>query len=210
MKITGLKEQDNRVTVYLSGLKEPLTVSIQTAVEHKLVNGIVLTESQVAILQEESELFRCEQKAARMMAMRGHSIGEFKRKLYQKEFSKKVVETVVGKYLQQGILDDAQYALQIGQSLVERKPCGKPFLVSHLQQKLIDRKTAEEAAAMILSGTDDTVRAVAALQKKWLQYRDLALEEARTKAYNYLSRRGFAYEAAKTAFEQVQKDNSED
>ena len=45
--------------------------------------------------------------------------------------------------------------------------------------------------------------AVVALQKRWRQFSQFEVEEARTKSYNYLSRRGFSYSAAKSAFEQL-------
>ena len=45
--------------------------------------------------------------------------------------------------------------------------------------------------------------AVAALERRWREYRQFELETARRKAYNYLARRGFTYEQARAAFDYI-------
>ena len=83
-------------------------------------------------------------------------------------------------------------------------------VIAYQRKKMINRELAEKTAEMVLGNTDQTVYAVLALEKRFNQFAQLELEEARKKSYNYLSRRGFSYEATKKAFEQLFIDMKED
>lgn len=201
IRILAIERSRRRVAVTLSNLRQPLLVSEEMAQRYRLVEGIVLTLPQFEELKVESELYRCDREVARLLAMRGHSVGEVRGKLRQKEFSKDAVEKTIEKYRRYGVLDDAQYAYQLAQRLLEGRPCGKSYLTAHLQKKMIDRALAEQTADIALSGKDETEQALSALKKRWPQFSQFELEVARRKSYNYLARRGFAYDAAKKAFE---------
>ena len=206
-KILKLTHYPDAATLVIKGLDEKLTVSLDTVITHRLVEGIVLTPSQLQVLLKEGELFRCDRTVSRMLANRGHSVGEIRVKLKRKEFSEEAIKTTIAAYLRKGYLDDTHYATSIGERFLRQKPCGRSFLVAYLQRKLIPRKIAEFVADSLLVHTDISQQAIEALRKRWSRYKDLELEDARTKAYNYLSRRGFTYEAAREAFTTVQQEN---
>jgi len=193
----------------ISTLDGPVVVPELVVHRYRLKEGIVITPSQLKILRSESELFRCDQTAARMLAAREHSVGEIRAKLSGKRFSPKMIQQIVKKYKDQGILDDAHFAHRYGQNLLSQRPCGRPYLVASLRRKLIDRSLAEQTAEALLAGEDEKELAAAALAKKWGEYRQFELEAAKRKSYNYLARRGFSYEAAKRAFEQLQRRQTE-
>ena len=195
--------------VKLSSDEEPLTISEEIVHQFRLVEGVVLTSSQVEMLIDESELYQCDQRAARVLTIRGHSVGELRRKLSMKGFREEIIGKVMQKYRRNGILDDAQYAYSVAQRLVERKPCGRSYLIAYLRKKLLDRDTAEMTAEMVLSQTDESCRAQEALEKRWSQFSQFDLETARKKSYNYLVRRGFGYDAAKKAFEALINQKNE-
>lgn len=75
--------------------------------------------------------------------------------------------------------------------------------------KLIVRELAEETVNSLYQSEDELGLAVSALSKRWRQYSQFELEEARRKAYNYLSRKGFSYGIAKDAFEQLRQQQEE-
>lgn len=213
IKIIKLGRSGSRVTITLSAIDDPLVVSEETVHRHQLVNGVVITSSQLEQLRHESELFLCDSESARLLAMREHSVGELCTKLKRKEFSSDTIEDTIKKYRQRGLLDDAQYAYKLSKRLVEVRPCGFSYLTAQLQKKMIDRELAEKTARMVLSTMDEKERAIRALQKRWTRFGQFELETARNKSYNYLARRGFSYDAAKRAFEQLvneqQKDNQD-
>ena len=202
-KIIKLSRSGIRVTITLSNHDRPLIVSEDTVHRHRLVDGIVITDSQLQQLRHESEVYRCDNETARLLALREHSIGDLRSKLKRKQFDGDVIEETIKSYRRRGLLDDAQYAYKLSQRLASDRPCGKSYLTAYLQRKKIDRALAEQTAQTVLSGFDESEQAAAALEKRWRQFDQFELEVARKKSYNYLARRGFSYDAAKKAFERL-------
>ncbi len=187
----------------LTGMEKPLFISETTVHRGSLQEGVALTPSQVEMLIQEDDFFRCDRRAARLLAARDYAIGELAAKLRQKRHTKDSIRAVTRKYVEMGALDDARYAQAAAASLIKRRPCGAAYLTAYLQKRKIDRDLAEQTAAMALEGVNTLELARTALEKRWFRFEQLELETARQKAYNYLARRGFSYDSAKTAFEQM-------
>lgn len=186
--------------VFVSSLKEPIVIPISKKEYLGLTKGQQLTKSKLEQIQEESDVYQCDVKAAGLLANRDYSIGDFRRKLKLKNFGEQAIKEAVHKYKIKGILDDKKYAAKLITRLIKDKPAGKPFLIATLRQKLIPREMAEEVVDEIYQNENAVSLAVDALSRRWRQFRQFEVEAARTKSYNYLSRRGFSYSAAKEAF----------
>lgn len=194
----------------ITGEEQPLTVSMETVYRHRLVKGIVLTEGQLKMLREESELYQCDRQVARLLAMRDHSVGELKAKLHLRKYSVTIVQTTLRKYLDNGSLDDTRYAMASARSLLSRRPCGRGYLCAYLQKRKISRELAEQTTEALLATEDNDQLATTALEQRWSRFSQFELESARTKAYNYLVRRGFGYAEAKAAFEKLWRETIEE
>lgn len=192
-----------RAKLRLSCQGKPLWVSAATVDNHCLVDGFVLTESQLEMLQAEAELLAADDSAGRMLAIRAHSIGELGRKLRFKGFSEPSVASAIKKYRSLDLLDDVRFARQRVESVLRKNPAGRSYLIAQLRNKLVSRTIAEQVVDNLIGQSDEIELAVQSLTKKWPMIRDLELERARTKAYNYLSRRGIPYGAARAAFEKL-------
>lgn len=210
IRIEKLEIKEKFANIYLTDQKLPLRVSTTFVIDNRLVENIILTESQIDLIESEADLLKCDQRALKILTGRAHSIGELKQKLLRKDFQKDNIDTVLKKYKRLGYLDDNQYAYRLAEKIIESKPSGKAYVLSYLQRKLIPRHIAEQTADMLFSKLDLNQLAEKALERKMNQFEQLELEDARQKAYNYLSRRGFSYEASKNAFEKLLKTNSED
>ena len=183
---------------------------LEIVISHQLVESIVLTDSQVEIIEYQSALYEVLAKSKQYLAMRDHSSGELKVKLKKKKFALEIIDQAISKCQKLGFLDDQRYAHAISEKLVAKKPCGKAYLLSYLQTKLIPRDLSESVASMVFASIDIQELAVLALEKKWYMYNQLALEDARIKSYNYLARRGFSFGEAKDAFETVYNKKQEE
>jgi len=203
IKLLKLVESSALAELTIGGEEQPLKVALETVYRHRLVEGIVLTRAQLATLKEEAALFQCDRLAARYLAMRDHSVGELRSKLRRRGMPQDAVQTVVKKYRDNGALDDARYALAVGRSLLGRRPCAQSYLTAYLQRKQIGRELAAETAESLLANEEEDELARAALEQRWSRFSQFELETARTKAYNYLVRRGFGYRSAKAAFDQL-------
>lgn len=209
IKLLKIKSTPNRAELTLSSLEKPLIVAAEVVNQHRLVAGVILTASQSACLIAESELFLCHSKANRLLTMRPHSVGELTEKLKRHGFQPEQISQVLKKFSSMGALDDDKYALSLAERMIERRPCGKSMLLAHLYRKKIRRELAEQVVEMVLRGREENELAKASLEKRWSALGQIELETARRKAYNYLSRRGFSYQAARTAFEELSKRTDE-
>jgi len=141
--------------------------------------------------------------AETFLARRAYSIGQFRRKMREKEISEALLNDIVGRFKDLKLLDDCRFAANRAESILRRKPAGRGFLIADLQKRMIPRDVAEKIVGEILADKDETVLAVELLEKKRSAYEKFDLETARRKAYNYLSRRAISYGAAREAFERV-------
>jgi regulatory protein len=210
IRIVRLKAGTGRYYVTLSTRSEPLTVSDELVHRHRLKEGIVLTAPQLGQLEAEAELAECDRTAARLLALREHSVGELKAKLKQRQFKPESIQAIIARFSSRGLLDDAHFAQSVARSLMDRNPSGRGYLVAYLQHKLVSRSIAEETADMLLVDQNETDLAVKSLERRWKTLGQFDLERARTKAYTYLSRRGIGYSAAKAAFDRLWNRSKKD
>ncbi len=209
IRLEKIKRSGRTVSLELSTSAEPLRVTEEIVFRHRLVEGVVLTASQIDQLRQEADYLRCENEVARLLATRPHASKELGLKLKRKGFSESSIDRVIAKYTANGLIDDAAHAHNLGRQLLQRKPCGRPYLLAHLQRKHIDRQLAEQAADSCLEDQDEHQLAHRALEKKWRELGQFGLETARKKAYTYLAGRGFSLSAAKAAVSRVLNDKSE-
>ncbi len=202
-RITAVEEKPGGFRVTLSDLPDPLFLPIELVYQYNLKAGVVITLAQVNSLVDESERFLCDREIARLLALREHSAGELRLKLRRKGFTEKLTAATITKYASKGLVDDARLALALARRALERKPSGRSFLIALLRKKMIERITAEQAVDMLLEGTETVENAVRALRLRWPVPDQIEVESVRSKAYSYLSRRGFGYETARAAFEEV-------
>ena len=201
IRLLKLVQRGSKARLSINAIETTLDLPLEAVARHSLVEGIVLTPSQLDILKAEAELFDCHLQAGRMLAGRSHSKGNLRTKLRRKGHNDQAIKQTIAKYERMGALDDAQFALRMAQELVERRPCGRSYLLGYLERKQIDRALAEQTVGVVLRGRDESALALESLEARWNSFRQLSLERARTRAYNYLARRGFGYSAARAAFE---------
>ncbi len=209
IRLNAVRFQGVAVVVEISTLEYPLVIDLETAHQYRLSAGTVITPSQLAALETAALRYACRNEATRLIALRPHAVDELRLKLRRKEFPDDLVREVVANFKQRGILDDAQYAYQLARSLVARKPCGRAYLIGHLQSKHIDRFLASEVADVVLGPEDATALATRALRARWREFGQFDLETARRKSYNYLARRGFTFDATQAAFESLATESTD-
>jgi len=208
--IEKVKKLAGGVALYISSIETPLLLPASKVEREDLKEGAVLTPAHLENLKVESELFQCDKKAAALLSQRDYSIGQFRQKLKFKNFGENTIREIVHKYKSRGLLDDKKYAAKVVSRILQEKPSGRPFLIASLRSKLIPRELADETVDSLFQNEDAVSLAVDALSKRWRQFGQFEVEQARTKSYNYLSRRGFGYRAARAAFEKLWQKKLED
>jgi SOS response regulatory protein OraA/RecX len=202
IKIVALQPVGGGYKITIPGLEQPLVVPEMVVHQYRLKQGIVLTPSQLAILQTESELVRADLTVARLLAMRDHTVGEIRTKLIKRRLPKEVIDKTIRKHRELGYLDDSRVGKVLAEQAYRRKPAGRSFLTAFLQRKMIERSLAEQIVTNLLEGESEIDTAVEALRRKWPVPEQIEVETVRNRVYSYLSRRGFGYQASRAAFSQ--------
>jgi len=211
-KIRNVSSRGDITRVTISTHRQPFVIPSALAEQWGLRPEVVLTDSQVRAIEDESERLACRRQAAGYLASRDHSESELGMRLRKKGFKREHIDDVLSAFRRQGLIDDARVAANLASALLRRKACWRPYLLSCLNDKGIDRATAELAAEAVFTGQDEIELACRALRSRMREYSQFQLETARRKAYNYLSRRGFSFQAAREAWEilNTRSDENED
>jgi len=209
VRIEKMEPSGGGYRVSFASVAEALELPSLLCHRHRLKAGIVITVAQLEQLRRDAAAEGCDAEATRLLALREHSVEELRAKLKKKGFDESIIGDTLKSFLKRGHLDDSRFASSLARRTLERKPAGRSYLVAVLRRKMIARDLAEQIVAQLLDGRDETAQAVAALQRKWPELARIEVETARRRAYSYLSRRGFGYEASKTAWEQLSEQHSE-
>lgn len=137
-------------------------------------------------------------RALRFLAHRPRSCQEVRRRLTMRGVSTQVVERVISRLVQSGLVDDRAFAVYWVANRAQFSPRGRHGLHQELAQKGIDR----EIIKSVLDGlSDETGQAVAAGRQR---LRAMSLHpdvEFSRRMVAFLARRGFTYSDAIDAAE---------
>ncbi|MBI2039975.1 RecX family transcriptional regulator [Candidatus Microgenomates bacterium] len=213
-KITSVESQKKnprRFNIYLDGAFA-FGADEDLVVEYRLVPGKLLEESDVEKLLFEAEVGKLMERMYRLWNIRPRSEKEvrnylrslsFKRKVKDKEeISEVVVELLIQKLRQKGMVDDEKFAKEWVRSKRISKYKGNRAITAELLQKGVDRNIIIEA---LKGDGNQTELAESALERKASKWKNLDSMEFRKKAYEFLMRRGFEYEVVKEVVENLNK-----
>jgi regulatory protein len=130
--------------------------------------------------------------AVRILANRDHSKYELKRKLQQRGFTSKSINTVMVECERFGYIDDKRtarvYILQL-----KRKCFGKRYIQQALKKKRLSGAAIEKILLENYPGADECEHAGRLLEKKMKTFvRETDLKKRREKIYRFLYSRGFS------------------
>jgi regulatory protein len=132
-------------------------------------------------------------RALNMLAFRPRSVAELRRQLLRKAEPAEQVEAAITRLLEQGLLNDATFALNFARLKLTGAGASKYRIVQELGRKGIAKPIVEEALDSLRQndGLDasETIHRVA--EKKWRALSKLDGQTARRRLYAFLARRGF-------------------
>ena len=199
-KITGLKVQKRnhqRLNVYLDG---DFTFGLSRYVGAWLHVGQELTEEKISELLIEDALETAYQKSIRFIGYRVRSSSEVVRHLRNKEVEETIINQVIEKLEQKGLLNDTSFAQTWIENRNEFRPRSHRLLASELRSKGI---AAEIIQDTLETTTPEEELAYLAAMKRVRRYEKLEWQDFKRKLGSYLARRGFSYSVIKPVIEQI-------
>ena len=195
-KLEIQKRNDQRVNVYLDD-DYAFSLTLDEAI--KLRKGQVLTAAEVEALQNEDDLTKAVDRAARFIAYRPRSEQEVRRNLKEHDVDEMVVERAIERLNNLGYLDDLAFAAFWVKDRLTFKPASPRALRYELKQKGVPDDVIAEVLAEVEAG-DAAYRAAQSQVRKLSRYDKPTF---RTKMSGFLQRRGFSFSETRTAVEQI-------
>lgn len=187
-----------RYNVFLDG-KFGFAADEDLVVEFRLVPGKVIDQVNLKGLLFEAEVGKLMERMYKLWNIRPRSEKEVRNyfRIKGKELaSDLIVDLVIKKLKQKGLLDDKKFAKEWMEA--RSKKYGKNRIRQELYQKGIDKEIVNE---VIENGENSEQITQQALEKKLRVWKNLKALEFKKKAYGYLIRRGFEYEIVKKVIE---------
>lgn len=203
------KKNSKRFNVFLDG-KFAFGADEDLVVNRRLIVGKEISEEDLEKILFEAEVGKLMERMYRLFNIRQRSEKEvrdylkrlsFKRKIKeQDDISEVAVEFLIERLKTKGMINDQNFAYEWTRARRISKKKGKNAIKAELFQKGISKEVINE---VISENGDEESIAYQALEKKMRVWKHLSEMEIRQKGIQFLVRRGFDYDLAKTVVEKV-------
>ncbi len=180
------KRSSMRVNIYLDG---EFAFGLALSVAEQVRIGQHLSDEMIATLRAQDEAERAREKSLDYLSYRPRSEAEMRRYLSGKDFSEDVIDRVLDRLLDVGLVDDADFARYWVDNRTRFKPRGQRALRYELRQKGVD-STAIEAA---LEDFDERAAAYRVAESQGRRISHLPPDAFQKRLTQRMARRGFPY-----------------
>ncbi len=209
MKIEKIiSKNDKNVIVHLEN-GEKLFLAKEVVLKNALRKGDNISDDLSSFLIKENRLFFIRQRAFSYLGRRPHSRFELFSKLRAKNYDSDLINSVLNELESKNYLNDYEFALAFARDKQKFKHLGTYRIKNELIKKRVNREIIEQVIAEIFPEGNDIKEAVYHLNKKIKNKSGYLLNDdsVKDKLLSFLIRKGFDFETAKTAFEEVLRGN---
>jgi len=130
--------------------------------------------------------------AVRALMRRAHSVHEMKQKLERRSENKLLVQVVMARLKENGMIDDARCAKQFARQRTESRKQGKFRVARDLRARGIPDRHIESALEEVAENTDEAAMVRQRIERKLQSYRGEIDERKMASIYSSLLRGGFS------------------
>ena len=168
-----------------------LTITEETFLRFGLTPGQTLETDRLQEMEVADGVARAMVEAHRLIDHRMRTRRELSHKLASRGRSPEIIENVLDRLENAGLIDDARFARLWIDERLRTRPVGLALLRRELRQKGIDAEIVEAALEESASGEEETERAYEALLRQSRRYARLDRDAAHRRMVAFLGRRGF-------------------
>jgi len=159
-------------------------------------------------LETEEELYEV---AVRALMRRAHSVHEMKRKLERRSNNKLLVQVVMARLKENGVIDDARYAKQFARQRTESRKQGKYRVARDLRARGIPDRHIASALEEVAQTSDETAMVRQRIERKLRSYRGPHAskkidEKKMASIYGSLLRAGFSADVVRRELRTLTKE----
>ncbi len=174
-----------------------LLLSREVILDFGLRKNDVLSSETVNSITEAQSYRDAYYAAGRLLDYRMRTRSELDKRLRQKGYPENVVEKVVGKMSELGLIDDSRFADAFIASRIAAKPIGKRELERGLREKGISKEAAANALVQVSDEDTQLELAIKAAETKMRSLRRFEPRKRQEKLVAFLTRRGFDWDVIK-------------
>ena len=158
-------------------------------------------------LEREAELYDV---AVRALMRRAHSVHEMKKKLERHSDNKLLVQVVMARLKENGMIDDARYAKQFARQRTETRKQGKFRIARDLRGRGIPDRHIEAALEETATTTDEAAMVRQRIERKLRSFRGEIDEKKMASVYRSLLRAGFSGDVVRRELKAVTREEVPD
>ena len=194
-RITAIEPQARHANRFNLYVDDKFAMGISAIVAAKLRVGQMLDEAASAELARAEAYETAHEQALRYLEPRPRSSAELKQQLRKKQVAGEVIEQVIARLTEAGLLDDAAFA----KYWVENRETFRPRAGRALRFEMKRKGLSDEAIKQAIGALDESESAYHAGAARATRWRGLERREFMDKLGAFLVRRGFSYAVAKEA-----------
>jgi regulatory protein len=158
-------------------------------------------------LETEEELYEV---AVRALMRRAHSVHEMKQKLTRRSDNKLLVQVVMARLKENGMIDDAKYAKQFARQRTQTRKQGKYRVARDLRARGIPDRHIAPALEEIARTSDEAAMVRQRIERKLRSYRGEIDEKKTASIYGSLLRAGFSADVVRRELKAIVKEEVPD
>jgi regulatory protein len=158
-------------------------------------------------METEAELYDV---AVRALMRRAHSVQEMRKKLERRSENKLLVQVVMARLKESGLIDDARYAKQFARQRTESRKQGKFRVARDLRARGIPDRQIAEALEETAKTNDEGAMVRQRIERKLRSYRGEIDEKKMASIYGSLLRAGFSADVVRRELKAMVKEEVPD
>ena len=154
-------------------------------------------------MKTEAEMY---ESAVKMLMRRAQSVQEMKRKLERRSDNKLLVQMVIARLKENGMIDDARYAKQFARQRTENRKQGKYRIARDLRGRGIPDKQIDAALEEAAQNNDEGAMVRQRIERKLRLFRGEIDEKKLASLYGSLLRAGFSSDVVRKELKSMTKE----
>ncbi|MCH8169632.1 MAG: regulatory protein RecX [Bacteroidetes bacterium] len=207
MKIERIiSKNDKNVIVHLED-GEKLFLSKEVVLKNGLRKGDQISDDLSSFLIKENQLFFIKQRAYSYLGRRLHSRYELTTKLKSKGYESELINIVLNELEDKNYLNDCEFADAFARDKRKFRRFGSYRIKNELIKRRVNKEIIEQVISEVFPEGNDMEEAVYHINKKIKNKTvdELDDKNLKNKLITFLIRKGFDFETAKNAIEEVKK-----
>jgi len=146
-------------------------------------------------------------EAVRALMRRAHSVHEMKQKLERRSQNKLLVQVVMARLKENGLMDDARYAKQFARQRTQTRKQGKYRVARDLRARGIPDRHISSALEEVAQTSDEAAMVRQRIERKLRSYHGEIDEKKMASIYGSLLRAGFSADVVRRELKALVKED---